>query len=352
MNARRISRHLLHLSGTLGLIVVCLIGAYFFTGFVFGRLLRRPPDLVVQIINTLLGLGLMVATIAALTFRTPNQAFGRIIEALERIAKGDFSTRVTDPEARGSVGALAQTVNQMAVQLDQIEKMRQEFISNVSHEIQSPLTSIRGFACALRENHLDDEERRHYLEIIEAEGTRLSKLAANLLKLAALDSDQARFEPKPYRLDAQIRSLVLASEPQWAAKQIEMEVSLDEATIAADEDLLSQIWINLIHNSIKFTPEGGRVRVTLQGRDDRFEVRITDTGIGIAPEDQPHIFERFYKADKSRNRGEGGSGLGLAIVKKTVEMHGGTIAVESQTGAGSTFFVKIPATAGREFKLG
>jgi signal transduction histidine kinase len=231
----------------------------------------------------------------------------------------------------------------MALQLDQMEKMRQEFISNVSHEIQSPLTSIRGFACALQQNDLSAEDRRHYLDIIEAESMRLSKLSANLLKLASLESDQVRFEPKPYRLDTQIRSLILASEPQWAGKRLEMDVTVDEANIIADEDLLSQVWINLLHNSIKFTPEGGSVRVALQRRADRLEVTIADTGTGIAPEDQPHIFERFYKADPSRRRSEGGSGLGLSIAKKVVELHRGTIAVRSQPGAGAAFTVELPA---------
>jgi two-component system phosphate regulon sensor histidine kinase PhoR len=121
-----------------------------------------------------------------------------------------------------------------------------------------------------------------------------------------------------------------------------MDVTLEEAAISADEDLLSQVWINLIHNSIKFTPEGGLVRVALCRRPERIEVSIADTGIGIAHEDQPHIFERFYKADKARRHSEGGSGLGLSIARKVVEMHRGSIAVRSDPGAGATFLVELP----------
>ena len=124
-----------------------------------------------------------------------------------------------------------QTVNVMALKLDEMEKMRQEFISDVSHEIQSPLTSIRGFASALQQDHLTAEERRHYLDIIEAESVRLSRLSANLLKLTSLESDHVRFEPKSYRLDTQIRGLILACEPQWAEKDLEMDVTLEEADI-------------------------------------------------------------------------------------------------------------------------
>jgi signal transduction histidine kinase len=286
------------------------------------------------------------AVIKSVVFRSRRGGpFATIIDALERIAKGDFSTRVDDRhKGLGAVSELVQTVNNMALQLDQMEKMRQEFISNVSHEIQSPLTSIRGFACALQQNDLSVEDRRHYLEIIEAESMRLSNLSANLLKLASLESDHVKFEPKPYRLDTQIRSLILASEPQWTGKRLEMEVTLEEAGITADEDLLSQVWINLLHNGIKFTPEGGIVKVGLHQCADRLQVSVADTGIGIAPEDQPHIFERFYKADKSRRPSEGGSGLGLSIAKKVVELHRGTIAVRSQPGAGTTFTVELPVT--------
>src|SRR5262249_57495858 len=138
--------------------------------------------------------------------------------------------------------------------VDQREKMGREFVSDVSHEIQSPLTSIRGFASALRRPGLGDPDRLHYLDVIEAESLRLSRLSANLLKLATLES--AQFQPAPgrYHLDRQIRDLILACETQWTGKHLEMDVELAELEIIADEDLLSQVWVNLIQNSIKFTP--------------------------------------------------------------------------------------------------
>jgi two-component system phosphate regulon sensor histidine kinase PhoR len=222
--------------------------------------------------------------------------------------------------------------------------MRQEFISNVSHEIQSPLTSIRGFAQALQNEHLSVEDRSHYLAVIETETTRLSRLTENLLKLASLEAKQVKFEPKPYRLDKQIRNLILACEPQWIAKALDIDVALAEVTITADEDLLSQVWLNLIYNSIKFTPQGGRITITLQKEGSTIQFEIRDTGIGISDEDQARIFERFYKADRSRTRSDSsGSGLGLAIVGKIVELHNGAIAVESVSGVGTSFKVSLPA---------
>ncbi|EKN71281.1 integral membrane sensor signal transduction histidine kinase [Neobacillus bataviensis LMG 21833] len=229
----------------------------------------------------------------------------------------------------------------MAKQLKEMEAMRQEFISNVSHEIQSPLTSIGGFAKALQYDELTNEERSHYLSIIETETYRLSKLSDNLLKLTSLESEHHPFERKSYRLDQQIRNIILASEPNWMEKELEIDVSLEKVQILADEDLMSQVWINLIHNSIKFTPSFGKIRIHLKNIDGKAIIKISDTGIGISKKDQVHIFERFFKADKARERSRGGSGLGLSIVKKITEMHNGTILVESEIEKGTTFTIVI-----------
>ena len=218
--------------------------------------------LIVQITSSLLGLiltGLIIGVIGkfarSMGWVPEMNVFNPIIEALQKIAKGDFSIRLEDGYRDNQVvGELAQTFNQMAAELDQMENMRQEFISNVSHEIQSPLTSIRGFALALQNDSLSTQERDHYLAIIQTESTRLSRITEDLLKLASLESDHVKFEPKSYRLDHQIGDLILACEPQWQEKGIEMQVSLDEIDVRADEDLLSQVWMNLIHNSLKFTP--------------------------------------------------------------------------------------------------
>ena len=332
------------------LITGMFIASYFLTGLIYRTANLNPPGLLVQIINSLLGLVFTAMVVAAMTkvfssrgWVPERNVFAPIIEALEKIAKGDFSIRVGD-EFRDNqiVSKLASSVNKMALELDQMENMRQEFISNVSHEIQSPLTSIRGFALALENDGLSAEDRHHYLEIIENESMRLSRITEDLLKLAALESEHARFEPRSYRLDRQIRSLILACEPQWMAKEIEMDVSLDDVEITADEDLLSQVWNNLIHNSIKFTPQCGHVGVDLHLHNGRIEFKIADTGIGISADDLPHVFERFYKADKSRTRSTDGSGLGLSIAKTIVEMHGGAIGVESNIGAGAAFFVSLP----------
>ncbi len=317
-----------------------------------------PPAVAAQVVNALLGLALTVLAIWLVVhvFRPrfaeeQRRIYQPIIEALERIAKGDFSVRVDSAyfedrgQTRGVLGNLVSTVNQMALELDQMETMRQEFISNVSHEIQSPLTSIRGFAQALQNEHSERGGSPTLPEHHRTESTRLSKLADDLLKLASLEADQVKFEPKRYRLDRQIRHLILTCEPQWTAKAIDLNITLDEASICADEDLLSQVWINLLNNAIKFTPQGGSIHIELHRRDDQIEFIIADSGIGISEADQARIFERFYKADKSRRRSTDGSGLGLAIARTIIDLHKGTIAVASAADTGTTFTITLPDDA-------
>lgn len=266
-----------------------------------------------------------------------------IIEPIQKIAKGDFSVKIRNEEKYdGEIGVLVKSINDMTDELNAMEKMRQEFVSNVSHEIQSPLTSIKGFARALQDNNLSEEKREHYLTIIETETTRLSKLSQNLLKLTLLESEEYTPERVTYRLDQQLKQIVLNSEPLWAEKEIELELNLEKVHITADQESMSQVWINLIHNSIKFTPNGGTITIQLKEYEKVVEVRIRDSGIGISKEQKQHIFERFYKADSSRNRAYGGSGLGLAIVKKVLDLHQGEIKVESEEGKGTEFIVCIP----------
>ncbi len=325
---------------------------YLITGVIFGSMVHPPSPLAIQTINTVTGFVVCFLTLTVIgrifgeKQRTARmRIFNPIIEAMNKIAKGDFSVQIEDDLEgdSGMINELAKSVNTMAVELNQMEQMRQEFISNVSHEIQSPITSIRGFAQALQNSHMSVEDRNHYLSIIETESTRISRITENLLKLATLEAESVKFEPKHYCLDRQIRTLILACEPQWIGKKIDVDVSLDDVTIMADEDLLSQVWMNLVSNSIKFTPEGGKITVDLHQQDNHVTFKIADTGIGISDDEKQHIFERFYKADKSRTRASNsGSGLGLSIVQKIVDMHHGTVAVESKIGTGTTFTVNLP----------
>ena len=331
-------------SFAVGVVVLCL--GWYLANWLF-QFTGRPPELVVYLVAVLLGV-LVAGGVANVVGRLVKWG-GRqgdlgdeILDALDRIAHGDFSARVhTTPN--GPLWDVVSAVNTMASELGSLEQQRQDFVSNVSHEIQSPLTSIAGFARLLRDDweRMDEATRTHYLDIIVAEAERLSKLGDNLLRLSSLDDDPVLSRHR-FRLDEQLRQAVLVLEPQWVAKRLDVELNAPEVEIDADEDLLQQVWINLIHNAIKFTPQGGRIRVEAGIEGSRVRCRVCDDGIGIAPADLPHIFERFFRADKARS--VGGNGLGLALAKRIVELHGGTIRAASEPGQGTEFSVDLPLT--------
>ena len=264
-----------------------------------------------------------------------------MLEAIQEIASGNFDVLIQhDPNAPHQ--EMAEAFNRMARDLGSIETMRQDFISNVSHEIQSPLTSMSGFASLLQKDNLPNDERQRYAVIIEAESKRLSSLSDNLLKLSSLDNNKIPLNNQDFRLDKQLEHIALTLEPQWSAKNLTVEADLQKLTVHGDEELISQAWINLLHNAIKFTQEGGQINISLTCVGELATIKISDTGVGITPQDQIHIFERFYKADKARDRSLGGNGLGLCIAQKIVGLHGGSITVDSKIDKGTVFTTTLP----------
>lgn len=320
--------------------------AYHATTWLYSRLGAEPQGFWLQL-GTVIGVFVLFACSAAIIFliglNRQRNYWDTIVDALSRMAKGDFDIKLDlKADEEDQFGQLIHGINHMAVELGELERMRQEFISNVSHEIQSPLTSINGFAKALKNINLPEEKRQHYLDIIELESHRLSKISENLLKLTSLESQHHPFEPKQYRLDKQLRNVVLALEPNWLAKELDFDLHLNNICITADEDLMNQVWMNLLTNSIKFTPNKGTISLSMKLDSEKITVIVEDTGIGLTEEQQMHIFERFYKADQSRTVANGGSGLGLAIVKKIIDMHNGTITVESKLAEWTRFLITIP----------
>jgi signal transduction histidine kinase len=265
----------------------------------------------------------------------------KLTDATRRMAKGKFDITLRT-KRKDEIGILTVSFNEMASELAKIDRMRQDFVSNVSHEIQSPLTSIIGFAKALKQKKMSEESKQHYLTIIEDESERLSRLSQNLLRLSSLQHEQNPLKVSTYRLDEQLRKVVIGLEPQWDEKEIEMVLFLDSLTITADQDQLNQVWMNLLSNSIKFTPIHGEIVMVAKAKDHHIIVSITDTGPGIPEEERADIFKPFYKIDKSRDRSVKGNGLGLSIVKQIVDLHNGDIEVSGQLGHGTTFTVKLP----------
>lgn len=332
-------RNLLWLCFCVGLLVACFAASYMLTLLIY-RFTGRPPEPWGYIIYSVINLLLIFGIIGAGANHNRSGLLRATLDAIENITQGKFAVFIEQDE-HGHFNELTNSINKMAKELGSMEQLRQDFISNISHEFQSPLTSISGYAALLRKEGATLQQLE-YATIIEEESKRLSKLSDNLLRLSSLEAEGNSITKVAFQLDRQIENVVLLLEPQWKAKNIIPETTLPKITVCGNEDLWKQVWINLLMNAIKFTPENGEIRVSLMQKGENAVCMISDNGIGIAPSDQMHIFERFYKADKSRDRSLGGNGLGLALVKKIVNLHKGNVTVESALGKGTVFKVKLP----------
>lgn len=277
--------------------------------------------------------------IILLTVRKIIKPIKLISEASKEVAKGNFDTHVMI-KSKDEIGQLASDFNLMAKELKSIDHIHKDFVSNVSHEFKTPITSIRGFAKLIRNGQLSDEQLQEYSDIIVNESERLSLLSTNLLKLSELDSKSIREQATVFSLDEQLRSCILILEADWMEKNIRLDINLEKIIYIGNEHLLQQVWLNLIQNALKFSNQNGSLRVNLYRSEDIIRVDIADNGKGISEEDKERIFDRFYKADKSRSKE--GNGLGLAIVKKIIELSNGKIYFNSELGKGSIFTVELP----------
>nr|WP_231618422.1 HAMP domain-containing sensor histidine kinase [Fictibacillus sp. 23RED33] len=263
----------------------------------------------------------------------------KISKASVEVANGTFDVHIQH-RGKDEIGELVKNFNIMVQELKANEYLHKEFVSSVSHEFKTPLSSINGFASLLKTKDLSKKEKEEYIEIIIKESNRLSNLSSNLLRLSKLDHQAIQHRREVFQLDEQIRRVILLLQDSWENNHIQLQVDLDQVSFKGDEELLQQVWINLLVNAIKFTPEYGIISIVLKKAHNRVLFSISDNGIGVSESDVKRIFERFYKADKSRSNH--GTGLGLAIVKKIVEIHDGKVTVESDLGKGSLFKVELP----------
>jgi two-component system phosphate regulon sensor histidine kinase PhoR len=228
---------------------------------------------------------------------------------------------------------------------EKLERVKRDFIANVSHEIRTPLSTIRGYAETLLEGGLEDElNRRKFVEIIQANGVRLNNIAADLLTLSELESGRPGAQPGPISLNDVLCGAIRAIEPAAHLMNVQLQADpIPDLYLSGYGIRLEQALMNLLDNAVKFNKPNGEVHVQVHDRSgNRIEIRVSDSGVGIPAEDLSRIFERFYRVDKARSRQVGGTGLGLSIVKHAVEQMGGTVAVESELGKGSTFVVMLP----------
>ena len=262
-----------------------------------------------------------------------------LIEALQRVAEGDFTVRLPENHEDAYAYNMNANFNKMVKELNSMEMLQSDFIQNVSHEFKTPLASIEGYATLLNGAALPGELNVYSRHILES-ARQLSVLTGNILKLSKLENQGIISQKESFSLDEQIRQALLSLEPLWDPKHLDIDMELPGTTYYGNENLLFQVWTNLFSNAIKFTPPGGSIRVRCHSTSDAIRVEIKDTGIGMTPEVQAHIFDKFYQGEHNRNIE--GNGLGLALVSKIISLCHGRIEVESRPDEGSAFTVWLP----------
>ncbi|MDV2886687.1 HAMP domain-containing sensor histidine kinase [Alkalihalophilus pseudofirmus] len=267
-----------------------------------------------------------------------------------QLAKGDFSQHVR-VNSKDEIGQLGSTFNYMAKELENIEQMRTDFITNVSHDLRSPLTSIKGFLTALLDGTIADHRKNHYYTIMKNETERLSKLVNDLLDMSQLQHGHITIKPTTYNLSEQVRLVAAKMEPQLQASDlfIELEEGAGDVYVFADKDRIEQVLINLIENAIHHSPPKKPVYVHLLQEAEQVKVSIEDFGEGIKEEDLTYIWERFYKTDKARSK-KTGTGVGLSIVKSIIDLHQSSIQVKSEVGIGTTFIFTLPQSNSKDIE--
>ncbi len=260
----------------------------------------------------------------------------KLIKATEKVAAGDFDIELENHRT-DEMGILISSFNTMAKELKSIEILRNDFISDISHEFRTPLTSIEGYTKLLGD--CNEEERKEYVDIIVGETKRLSILATNILTLNRIDNQNTSTPMENFVMDEQIRRAILLLENKWVGKDIKLEIDLENIQYRGNPNLLYQVWINLIDNAIKFSPKGETIEIKLYEEQRDIIFSIKDNGIGISKEEQKRIFDKFYKSDKSRNTD--GNGLGLSIVKRIIDIHKGDILLKSNIDEGTNIMVRL-----------
>ncbi|MHA7964187.1 sensor histidine kinase [Paenibacillus sp. CAU 1782] len=272
---------------------------------------------------------------------------GRLTAATEQVASGHYDVKL-DRGRKDEIGKLASSFSRMAERLGHEEEMRKEFISNVSHDIQSPLSLIKGYSGLLGKEELSQEDKQHYIGVVHDEIERLSSLTKQLLLLQSISDTRRLMRPEPFDIGKQIRTIVRQHRWRMMEREITLGCAVPDTVIQGDSNLLYTVFENLLTNAIKYNKKGGSIDIELRDSGSEIEISVSDTGIGMSQEQLPRIFERFYRGDSSRTQSVPGSGLGLSIVQSALSMHGGSIRATSEPGKGSRFTVALPKELAKE----
>ena len=267
----------------------------------------------------------------------------QLSNASKKIASGEFSVSIEELEYKDDdteLNDLIKNFNIMAKQLSKIETLRSDFIANVSHEFKTPLATIQGYVTLLEDDKLTKEERSNYLNIIFDATKKLTNLTSNILKISKLENQEVEICKKEYNVSEQLREVIILLQASWEKKNIEFNLDLPDCMVISDEELLQQVWMNILSNAIKFSNNNGVIKVYLSATNDFITVKIIDNGCGMDEETVKYMFDKFYQGDKSHSKE--GNGLGLALAKKIVLLAHGEIKAESVLDEGTTMIVKLP----------
>lgn len=296
----------------------------------------------------ILNIVIISAVLVRINLKNIFRPIEQINEATKKVALGEYDIEL-ETKREDEIGELTNNFNKMTRGLKSTENLQKEFINNVSHEIKTPVSSIEGFAKFLKDKNLTDEEREEYANIIIEEAKRLENLTGKILKLSKLNNQEIITNKQEIEVAEQIRKAISLLEPKWAKKDIKINVSLEEKTFLGDEDLIFQVWVNIIDNAIKFSNIGESIDIKIYEKDSNINVEIKDHGIGMKEEELEKVYDRFYQIDKSHSKE--GSGLGLAIVKRIVELSEGKIEIKSKENKGTTVIVKLPIAGEKNNKI-
>nr|WP_285842624.1 HAMP domain-containing sensor histidine kinase [Ureibacillus chungkukjangi] len=265
----------------------------------------------------------------------------RMKEATEKLSKGDFKVSLSYL-GNDELGELSRSIQKLANDLERLKNERNEFLASIAHELSTPLTYLIGYSKVAMRKGLSEEERKHYLEIIDEESNRMKDLVKNLLDLARMDETSFTVSKEYFWASSFLENICKLVMPSYEVKKIRLNlVCENDFQIYADSIRLEQIVLNLLDNALKYSNENSKVTLEAYKKDEKTIISVIDTGIGIPPDEIEFIFDKLYRVEKSRSRTYGGSGIGLAVVKELVEAHGGTIEVKSKLGKGSTFKIVI-----------
>jgi len=294
-------------------------------------------EILWKLVLLAVGITLLSGVAVFLYVRSVMKPLSRLTAATAAMAEGDFSVRVPEEKGSREIRDVSRAFNTMSRKLESVEENRREFVANVSHELRSPITSIRGFAEGMADGVIPPEEHPKYLRLVADESRRLSTLIGDLLELSRLERDDASLNRTDFNINEMLRRAVIRRMNDLEEKKIEIscEFTEDPCLVRADSERIEQVVINLLDNAIKFTEEGGKIVLSTAVKDSKVEVTVRDNGIGVAPEDREKVFDRFFTADRAHTSGKG-TGLGLSICQRILDMHGESIRL-LDTAEGAAF---------------